>query len=80
MPVFPVSRGIESMRVSRVNPEIESMPVFPVSLEIESMRVYRVNPEIESTPACPDALAITYKIFPAELLTEASGRIGVRKI
>ena len=112
MPVFPVSRGIEWMRVYRVSPEIESMPacrgnleiesmlVFPVSRGIEWMRVYRVNPEIESTPAClgsletvwilagrgsqtsvdPDVLVITYKIFPAELLTEASGRIGVRRI
>ena len=112
MPVFPVSLEIESMRVFRVSPGIESMPACPGNLEIESMlvfpvsrgiawmRVYRVNPEIESMPVClgsletvwilagqgsqtsvdPDVLATTYKIFPAELLTEASGRIGVRRI
>ena len=47
------------------------------------MRIYRASPEIESNVALrgsqlvdPGVLAITYKTFPAELLTEASGRIG----
>jgi hypothetical protein len=56
------------------------MPVFPVGRGIEWMRGYRASLEIESTPACRDALVITYRIFPAKLLTEASGRIGVRRI
>ena len=59
-----------------------------VSLEIESMRDCRASPEIESMPAGrgsqtsvdQEGLVTTYKIFPAKLLIEASGRIGDKKI
>src|SRR4051812_7852688 len=80
MPVFPVSRVIEWMRVYRASPEIASTLVFPVNRGIEWTRVYRVNQETvwivagrgSQTSVDPDVLVTTYKIFQAELLTEAS--------
>ena len=80
MQVFPVSRGIEWMRVYRVSPEIESMPACLGSLETGSTPVFPVSRGIESMQVDRGGRVITYKIFPAELPTEASGRIGVRKI
>src|SRR5205823_471772 len=81
-----VSPEIESMRVYRASPEIESTPVFPVNWGIEWTRVYRVNPETvwivagrgSQASVDPDVLVTTYKIFQAELPTEASGKIGAK--
>ena len=44
------------------------------------MRVFPVSRGLEWMRDCLGVRAITYKIFPAELLTAASGKIGVRKI
>src|SRR5258705_12727160 len=87
MPVFPVSRVIELMRGYRASLEIESTLVFPVNRGIEWTRVYRVNPETvwivagrgSQTSVEPDVLVTTYKIFQAELPTEASGKIGAKR-
>src|SRR5436190_11915797 len=87
MRVYGVNPEIESMRACRASPEIESTPVFPVNRGIDWTRVYRVNPETvgilagrgSQTSVDRDVLVTTYKIFQAELPTEASGRIGARR-
>ena len=87
MPVFPGNLEIELMLACRDNLEIESTPVFPVNRGIEWTRVYRVNPETvwiaagrdSQISVDPDVLVTTYKIFQAELPTEASGKIGAKR-
>ena len=74
--VFPVSRGIAWTRVYPANPEIESMPACRADLET----VWILADQGSQTSVDRDVLVITYKIFPAKLLTEASGRIGDRRI
>src|SRR4051812_9532602 len=83
----PDNPEIEPMRVYRASPEIESTRVFPVSRGIAWTRVYQVNPETvrivagrgSQTSVDPDDLGTTYKIFQAELLTQASGKIGAKR-
>ena len=80
----PVIESDAGLPVSRA---IEWISVYPVSQVIESMPACRVDPEIGDlagracqTSVDPVVLVTTYKIFPAKLLTEASGRIGDRRI
>jgi hypothetical protein len=76
MLVCPDSRGIGWTRVYRGNPEIESMPACLGSLETALMLDGRGS----QTSVDQGVLATTYKIFQAELPTEASGRIGAKRI
>ena len=72
------ARESQSMPAYRVNPEIAVDAGLPGQPGNRADRwPARVSPE---TSVAPDVLVITYKIFPAELLTAASGRIGVRRI
>ena len=80
MQVFRVSRGIEWMQVYRASLEIESTPACLGNLETGSTPVFPASRGIESMQVDRGGRVITYKIFPAELPTEASGKIGVRRI